>query len=98
MQLDGVTEATRHDIVRILGLWAEARARHGSAGPYLFGTFGAADIFYAPIVTRFVTYGVGMPGFAQAYMQAIIEHEWMREWNNSAEEEQWVIEQYELVG
>jgi hypothetical protein len=31
-------------------------------------------------------------------MQAIIEHEWMREWNNSAEEEQWVIEQYELVG
>jgi glutathione S-transferase len=98
MQLEGVSQATRHDIMRILGLWAEARARHGSTGPYLFGTFGAADIFYAPIVTRFVTYGVGMPGFAQAYMQAIIEHEWMREWNNSAEEEQWVIEQYELVG
>lgn len=97
VSLPGVSEATRHDIVRILGLWAEARARHGSSGPYLFGTFGAADIFYAPVVTRFVTYGVGVPGFAQAYMQAIWEHPWMAEWNGAAEGEEWVIEQYELV-
>jgi glutathione S-transferase len=95
--LDGVSDQTRHDIVRILSLWAEARARHGGAGPYLFGTFGAADIFYAPVVTRLVTYGIGVPGFAQAYMQAIWEHEWMREWIAAAEDEQWVIEQYELV-
>ena len=98
VELSGVTEQTRDDIVRILTLWAEARARHGSSGPYLFGTFGAADIFYAPVVTRFVTYGIGVPGFAQAYMEAITEHEWMREWTGAAEEEQWVIEQYELVG
>lgn len=96
--LDGVSDQTRHDIVRILTLWAEARARHGGSGPYLFGTFGAADIFYAPVVTRFVTYGIGVPGFAQAYLEAILEHEWMREWNGAAEEEQWVIEQYEMVG
>jgi glutathione S-transferase len=96
--LAGVSDQTRHDIVRILGLWAEARARHGSAGPYLFGTFGAVDIFYAPVVTRFITYGIGVPGFAQAYMQAIAEHEWMREWTGAAEEEQWVIEQYEMAG
>ena len=49
-------------------------------------------------MTRFVTYGIGVPGFAQAYMDAILEHEWMREWNGAAEEEQWVIEQYEMVG
>ena len=60
-------EAARRDIVRILGLWAEARARFGGGGPFLFGTFGAADIFYAPIVSRFLTYGVPVPGFAQAY-------------------------------
>ena len=98
IELAGVSEQTRHDIVRILGLWAEARARHGSAGPYLFGTFGAVDIFYAPVVTRFITYGIGVPGFAQAYMQAIAEHEWMQEWTGAAEEERWVIEQYEMVG
>ena len=97
VELPGLSEQTRADIVRILTLWAEARARHGSAGPYLFGTFGAADIFYAPVVTRFVTYGIGVPGFAQAYMEAVGEHDWMREWTSAAEEEEWVIEQFEMV-
>lgn len=96
--LKNVSEETKHDIVRILQLWAEARARHGSAGPFLFGTFGAADIFYAPVVSRFLTYGIGVPGFAQSYMQAIWEHDWMREWIGAAEAEDWVIEQYETVG
>lgn len=95
MQVQGVSEQTRGDIVRILQLWAEARARHGSAGPYLFGTFGAADIFYAPVVSRFVTYGIGVPGFAQSYMQTIWEHEWTQEWIAAAEAEEWVIAQLE---
>ena len=96
-ELPGLSETTKHDIVRILQLWAEARARHGNAGPYLFGTFGATDIFYAPIVTRFVTYGIGVPGFAQAYMQAILEHDWMAEWIGAASQEEWVIEQFEMA-
>lgn len=97
VQLQNVSEQTKADIVRILQLWAEARARHGSAGPFLFGTFGAADIFYAPIVSRFLTYGIGVPGFAQSYMQAVWEHDWMREWIGAAEAEEWVIEQVEQV-
>lgn len=95
--LKQVSKATEADIVRILQLWAEARARHGSAGPFLFGTFGAADIFYAPVVSRFLTYGIGVPGFAESYMQAIWEHAWMHEWIRAAEAEEWVIEQVEQV-
>ena len=92
-----LTDEARADIVRILGLWAEARARFGKGGPFLFGTFSAADVFYAPVVTRFVTYGIGVPGFAQTYMQAIWEHDWMQEWIQGAEDEQWVIEQFEVA-
>ncbi len=88
-------EDVRADIVRILTLWAEARARFGKGGPFLFGTFGAADVIYAPVVSRFLTYGIGVPGFAQVYMQAVWEHEWMQQWINAAEAEDWVIEQYE---
>jgi glutathione S-transferase len=83
------------EIIRILQLWAEARARHGSGGPYLFGNFGAVDIMFAPIVTRFVTYSVPVPRFAATYMEAILGHPWMREWIEAAQEEPWVIEQYE---
>ena len=98
LKLEDISEQTKSEVVRILQLWAEARARHGSAGPFLFGTFGAADIFYAPVVSRFITYGIGVPGFAQSYMQAVWEHDWMAQWVASSEEEEWVIEQYETVG
>ena len=97
MRVEGVTlgDDVRADVVRILTLWAEARARFGRGGPFLFGTFSAADVFYAPVVSRFLTYGIGVPGFAQAYMEAVWEHEWMQQWINAAQTEQWVIEQFE---
>ncbi|MXO59089.1 glutathione S-transferase family protein [Altererythrobacter salegens] len=90
-----ISDEARHDIVRILQLWAEARARFGSGGPFLFGTFGAADVFYAPVVSRFITYGLQVPGFAQAYMQAVWEHAWMQQWVEEAEDEEWVIQKFE---
>lgn len=92
-----ITEEARADVVRILQLWAEARARFGKGGPFLFGTFCAADIIYAPVVSRFLTYGFGVPGFAESYMEAVWEHAWMQDWINAAEAEDWVIEQYELA-
>jgi glutathione S-transferase len=90
-----LSENVRAEIKRILELWAEARARHGSGGPYLFGTFSAADIMYAPVITRFITYSVPVPRFAAAYMEAMLDHPWMREWIEAAQEEPWVIERYE---
>lgn len=96
-RFEGITlnDEVSANIVRILTLWAEARARFGKGGPFLFGTFSAADIFYAPIVSRFLTYGVGVSGFAKAYMEAVWEHEWMQAWIQAAEDEEWVIEQWE---
>ncbi len=90
-----VSPEARADIVRILGLWAEARARFGKGGPFLFGAFSAADIIYAPVVSRFISYGVPVPGFAVAYMQAVWEHEWMQNWIHAAEAEEWKIEKFE---
>ena len=95
-ELDEVPEDAGKDIVRILTLWAEARARFGKGGPFLFGTFCAADIIYAPVVSRFLTYGIGVPGFAQAYMEAVWEHEWLQAWVSAAEAEDWTIEQFEM--
>jgi glutathione S-transferase len=89
--VEGVVE----EISRILELWAQARARHGSGGPYLFGTFSAADIMFAPVVTRFVTYSIPVPRFAAAYMEAMLDHPWLREWVEAAQAEPWVIEKYE---
>lgn len=91
-----ISQEVRQEIIRILELWAEARARHGSGGPYLFGDFGAVDIMFAPVVTRFATYSIPLPRFAAAYAEAIMHHPWMREWIDAAQDEPWVIERYEV--
>ena len=83
------------DVVRILNLWAQARARFGGSGEYLFGDWCAADIMFAPVVTRFVTYGVRVPPFAATYMEAVLHRADVVEWIELAQEEPWVIEQYE---
>ena len=89
--------AVRADVERILTLWAQARARYGQGGPFLFGTFGAADIFYAPVVVRLRQYGVPVPGFAAAYMDAVWEHEWLEAWRTAAAEEPWAIPQFDAA-
>jgi len=93
-----VSEDARGDAIRILQLWAEARSRFGQSGPYLFGTFSAADIMFAPIVTRFVTYGFTLPGFAESYVKTIMAHHWMEEWYEAATREDWVIQRIEDAG
>jgi glutathione S-transferase len=84
------------EVTRILQVWAQARARWGNGGPFLFGRYGAADIMFAPVVTRFVTYSIPVPGFAAAYMDAVLRHSHVQEWLAGAQAEDWVIEKYEL--
>ncbi len=85
------------DIERIMGLWAQARARYGGDGQFLFGAFGAADIMYAPVVTRFITYSLPVAKFAVPYMQAVIAHPFMQDWIAGAQAEDWVIEKFEAT-
>ena len=78
-------------------LWAQARARFAGTGEYLFGDWCAADMMYAPVVTRFITYGVQVPSFAGLYMKAVLSQPHVAEWIDKAQDEPWVIEQYEAA-
>mgnify|MGYP002336198426 FL=1 len=90
-----LSDEVRREIERILQLWAQARARFGGTGPYLFGEWCAVDMMYAPVVTRFITYSIPMPPFAELYMKAVLSHPHLIEWIDKAQDEPWVIEQYE---
>jgi glutathione S-transferase len=91
-----LSDDVKEDINRILQLWAQARARFGGTGDFLFGEWCAADIMFAPVVTRFITYGVPVPPFAALYMKAVLSHPAVTEWIDQAQDEPWVIEQYEV--
>jgi len=59
----------RNDVARIVKLWTELLEAHG--GPMLFGPFGIADAFFAPVVMRFVTFGVPVPAPVTAYVERV---------------------------
>lgn len=83
------------EIARIAGLWADCRARFGAAGPWLFGEFTIADAMYIPVVLRFRTYGVPLPGDAAAYVQHCLEQQDVRAWCEDARHEVEVLPQFE---
>ena len=64
-------------------------------GDFLFGDWCAADMMFAPVVTRFITYGVSVPPFAELYMKAVLSHPHVMEWIDEAQDEPWVVEAYE---
>jgi len=53
-----LTPEAQANVDRIGAIWTDCRARFGAGGAFLCGGFGAADAMYAPVVSRFVTYGV----------------------------------------
>lgn len=73
------------DVERITTLWTECLERSG--GPFLFGGFSIADAFYAPVLTRFRTYGVPLSGLLSAYSERIFALAPMAEWVAAAEAE-----------
>jgi glutathione S-transferase len=66
-----MVDALRADIERIQWIWTHCRTIHGGAGPYLFGNWCAADAMFAPVVSRFRTYGVALPPVVSAYCGAV---------------------------
>ena len=83
------------DLTRVMELWAQARARWGGIGDFLFGGFSAADAMFAPVCTRIATYQLPIARFAAPYVQAVLQHPWMQDWIAAAQEEEWMIERYE---
>lgn len=84
-----LSAALEADIRRIAAIWKDTRERFGQGGPFLFGAFSNADAMYAPVATRFRTYGVdlgrfGDDGTGTAYAETILALPAMAEWTRGA--------------
>jgi len=90
-----LTPEVTDNVQRITSLWGQARTAFGHGGDYLFGAFGAVDIMFAPVVTRFRTYSIPLPSGAAEYCDAVRAHPFMVEWTAGADAETWVIDQFE---
>ena len=82
------------DVARLTELWAEGLDRFG--GPWLGGAdFTAVDAFYAPVAFRVRTYGIDVGPAGFAWVERIIAHPAMREWEAIALAETWREESHE---
>jgi glutathione S-transferase len=84
------------DIQRIVTVWESCRRDFGAGGDLLFGGFTLADAFFAPIVSRFRTYGVEVAGVAADYMEAVWSLPGMRDWVEKAHAEGMRVDRYEM--
>jgi glutathione S-transferase len=88
----GRTPEVMQEIARIQAIFSAARE------PFLFGSFGAADAMYAPVVLRFRTYEVDLEPAARRYADAVLALPAMREWIEAAEREDESIPAFDLYG
>jgi glutathione S-transferase len=79
------------DIARIEAIWSMCRSAHGRGGDFLFGAWSAADAMYAPVVSRFRTYGVPLSPAAQRYADAVWRWPALQDLAAEAAAEPWTI-------
>lgn len=84
-----ISEDTQKDVRRIVELWRNLRGRYAADGPFLVGAWSIADAFFAPVATRFRTYGVdlsryGDDGTAKVYADALLATPEFLEWERGA--------------
>lgn len=89
-----VSDAVKADVTRIVGIWTECLDRSG--GPFLFGDFTIADAMYAPVVSRFASYGLSSDPVVERYHAAMTKTPAWQSWLADAVNEPWVVEEEEV--
>jgi glutathione S-transferase len=80
-------DETKVQLARIIDAWSSALSRFSKNGGFLFGDLSVADCMYAPVVSRFVTYGVRVPAIVTTYVERMMALPAMRDWGTAAQKE-----------
>ena len=74
--------AVRADVARLVAMWRELLAVHH--GPMLFGDFGIADAFFAPVCMRLKSYALPVPEDIAAYIGRLCALPGVKAWMDGA--------------
>jgi glutathione S-transferase len=90
-----VWSSAQADIDRIASIWRECIGIWG--GPFLFGRqYTVADAMYAPVCTRFATYGVSLDKLCAGYKDHILALPDMIEWTRAALDEEGAVSELDV--
>ena len=80
----GMSPEVIEEIDRLCGLLVNTRREFADGGDFLFGEFSAADAFFTPVASRFVTYDVELEVEPREYQQALLNTRSMKKWTDEA--------------
>ena len=86
LRLEDLSADCRQQIHRIETIWSDRE--HTGRGPWLFGDFGIADVMFAPVALRFVTYGIPLNPPARAFVERVLQLPLIQEWSELCAREQ----------
>jgi len=86
---------TKEDIRRVDEIFNQYVRADVNGDSRLFGEFGIADCFFAPVVMRFSTYAPQLSSVAQSYCDSMRAHSSLNKWISDALLENEIIEQDE---
>lgn len=82
----------RAQIARVDEIWRDTLEQFGGDGPWLFGRFSVADVMFAPVALRFVSYGIELSPGARPFVASVLANEHVAEWTRAALAESWRID------
>lgn len=91
-----LSKAAQEEVQRIDAIWSKYAKQGEFGNVFLFGSFGIADCFYAPIALRFKSYGVELSEKAAQYQKSILSHPSIREWLDAAAQETAIVPENEV--
>jgi glutathione S-transferase len=74
--------AVRADLQRLQAMWSEALGASG--GPFLFGDFGIADAYFAPVAGRIRTYALPTDSVVSSYVDRVFASPGVAAWVRDA--------------
>ncbi len=89
-----LSEEVKTEVDRVSQIWCQSLEKSG--GPYLFGDFSIADCMFAPVVMRFLTYGVVVNSRAVDYMSTVSTHEAVLSWVAAAVRDGQLLSDFEV--
>jgi glutathione S-transferase len=84
LRRDQITDTCRAQLQRVEQIWSTCRDDYADEGPWLFGSLSLADIVFAPVALRLVTYEIPVAGSAASFVSAVQSFEPVIEWSEAA--------------
>ena len=95
--LSDLSESCRREVDRVADIWSSCRTEFANDGDWLFGDLSIADIMFAPVALRFVTYSISIPSPGSQFVEAIECFAPVQEWIESSKAETETISTVDLL-